>query len=103
MARSFPAGANCAVLGRMSIYLSGSNVVANLFYEIATRFQDAQSVWHVASVPWMLLGTGTISVTEPLTTSVGDVQTAIINSLKTTEGLTTGDFIIYPDGTVVTL
>ena len=106
--RPFPtAGINCAVFtGYPRISISGSNYVAAVQYVVATRYQvtsNGVTSWVLHQVPWMLQGSGSVSVTDPQTTPMNQVQTALVTAIATAEGLTTGDFVVLPDATVVTL
>lgn len=105
--RPFPCGINCAVFcGSPAVAISGDNYVATARYVVAVRYQvtaNGVTTWVVHQVPWMMQGSGSVSVTDPQTTPVNQIQEALVTAIAAAEGLTTGDYVLLPDGTVVTL
>jgi len=84
----------------------GSNIVQTASYRVCwvTMHGTLPSFSDAPTAPPFQQGTGSVTVTEPNTTSALAIQQAVIAAIAAAEGLTTGDIIVLPSGTdVITL
>ena len=88
---------------------TATEVVQTAQYRVcwATIVKDASgnpiaSFSDAPTAPPFQQGSGTVTVTVPNTSGALSVQQAIIGEIAAAEGLTTGDYIISPDGKTIT-
>jgi len=100
----------CRITAVPSPSFVGSNIVQTASYRVCwvmvTTVNGKQQVSFsdAPTAPPFQQGSGSVTVTEPNTTSALAIQQAVVAAVAAAEGLSTGDIIVLPSGTdVITL
>ncbi|MHB8409831.1 MAG: hypothetical protein ACYDHY_17390 [Acidiferrobacterales bacterium] len=102
MPRTVPNINGVRITGVTPASLTGGNIVQTVSYAPGWYLAGPPVAFHDAP-PYLYLGKGNVTVTETANSSAQAVQTAVIGAVAAAEGLSSGDVVLLPDGTVVTL